>query len=78
MSTFATRLGHAIAAHSPLCVGIDPSAALLKSCGLPDSAEGALEFGKRVLEAGQFQFSIIKPQSAFFERFGSAGLRALE
>lgn len=78
MSSFSFRLRAAIAAHSPLCVGIDPSASLLKSCGLPDSAEGAFEFGKRVLEAGEFQFSIVKPQSAFFERFGSAGLRALE
>lgn len=78
MSDFATRLQQAIAAHSPLCVGIDPSAALLKSCGLPDSAEGAYEFGKRVLEAAQFELSIIKPQSAFFERFGSAGVRAME
>lgn len=78
MSDFATRLKQAIAAHSPLCVGIDPSAALLKSCGLPDSAEGAFEFGKRVLEAAQFELSIVKPQSAFFERFGSAGVRAME
>jgi orotidine-5'-phosphate decarboxylase len=76
--SFATRLQAAIAAHSPLCVGIDPSASLLKSCGLPDSAEGTFEFGKRVLEAAQFQLSIIKPQSAFFERFGSAGVRAME
>lgn len=65
-------------AHSPLCVGVDPSASLLKTCGLPDSPDGAFEFGKRVLEAVQFQISILKPQSAFFERFGSAGLRALE
>lgn len=78
MPSFAARLTHAIDAHSPLCVGIDPSAALLKSCGLPDSAEGAFEFGKRVLEAAQFQLSIVKPQSAFFERFGSAGFRAME
>lgn len=78
MSTFATRLKHAIAAHSPLCVGIDPSAALLKSCGLPDTAEGAFEFGKRVLDAAQFQLSIVKPQSAFFERFGSSGFHAME
>lgn len=78
MPSFAARLKQAIAAHSPLCVGIDPSASLLKNCGLPDSAEGAFEFGKRVLEAGQFRFSIVKPQSAFFERFGSAGFRALE
>lgn len=78
MPSFAARLTQAIRQHGPLCVGIDPSAALLKSCGLPDSAEGAFEFGKRVLEAAEFQLSIIKPQSAFFERFGSAGFRAME
>ena len=78
MPTFASRLCAAIRAHSPLCVGIDPSASLLKSCGLPDSAEGAFEFGKRVLEAADFQLAILKPQSAFFERFGSKGYRAME
>jgi orotidine-5'-phosphate decarboxylase len=78
MPTFAARLTQAITVHSPLCVGIDPSAALLHSCGLPDTAEGAFEFGKRVLDAAQFQLSIIKPQSAFFERFGSSGFRAME
>lgn len=78
MSSFAARLTPAIRQHSPLCVGIDPSAALLKSCGLPDSAEGAFEFGKRVLEAAQFELSIVKPQSAFFERFGSNGFKAME
>ncbi len=78
MATFTARLLRKIKEHSPLCVGIDPSASLLKSCGLPDSAEGALEFGKRVLRAAQYQVSIIKPQSAFFERFGSAGFKAME
>lgn len=78
MPTFADRLQQKIREHSPLCVGIDPSAALLKSCGLPDSAEGALDFGKRVLEAADFRIGALKPQSAFFERFGSSGLRALE
>jgi len=76
--SFVTRLRLAIQAHTPLCVGIDPSTALLKSCDLPDTAEGAFEFGKRVLEAADFQLSIVKPQSAFFERFGSAGFRAME
>ncbi|MGH8178741.1 MAG: orotidine-5'-phosphate decarboxylase [Steroidobacter sp.] len=78
MTSFAHRLSSSIREHSPLCVGIDPSASLLKACGLPDSADGALEFGKRVLEAAQYQIGIVKPQSAFFERFGSSGLRALE
>ncbi|HKU14004.1 MAG TPA: orotidine-5'-phosphate decarboxylase [Steroidobacteraceae bacterium] len=78
MPTFAERLQQKIRDHSPLCVGVDPSAALLKSCSLPDSAEGAFEFGKRVLEAAEFRIAVLKPQSAFFERFGSAGFRALE
>jgi orotidine-5'-phosphate decarboxylase len=78
MPSFADRLKLAMTAHSPLCVGIDPSASLLKHCSLPDNAEGALEFGRRILEAGEFRFSIVKPQSAFFERFGSLGLKALE
>jgi orotidine-5'-phosphate decarboxylase len=59
-------------------VGVDPSSSLLESCGLPDTPAGAFEFGKRVLEAAQYRISLLKPQSAFFERFGSGGLRALE
>jgi orotidine-5'-phosphate decarboxylase len=78
MSQFASHLLQRIRAYSPLCVGIDPSASLLKMCGLPDSPEGALAFGMRVLQSVNFQLSIIKPQSAFFERFGSAGMQALE
>lgn len=78
MATFAARLQQKIAEHSPLCVGIDPSAALLQSCDLPNTPEGAFEFGKRVLEAADFRISLLKPQSAFFERFGSAGLQAVE
>lgn len=78
MPTFAARLHQKIVEHSPLCVGIDPSAALLKSCNLPNTPDGAFEFGKRVLEAADFRISLLKPQSAFFERFGSAGLHAVE
>ena len=78
MPTFAARLHQKIVEHSPLCVGIDPSAALLKSCNLPNTPDGAFEFGKRVLEAADYRISLLKPQSAFFERFGSAGLKAVE
>lgn len=76
--SFAARLLPRIQRFSPLCVGIDPSATLLRECGLPDSAEGALEFGKRVLVAADYELAIIKPQSAYFERNGSAGIAALE
>jgi orotidine-5'-phosphate decarboxylase len=78
MPTFAARLQQKIVEHSPLCVGIDPSASILKSCNLPNTPEGALEFGKRVLEAADYRICLLKPQSAFFERFGSGGMVALE
>ena len=78
MTDFATRLAAGIARHGPLCIGIDPSAATLTRCNLPDPAEGALEFGGRVRGAADYRLAIVKPQSAYFERFGSAGVRALE
>ncbi len=78
MTDFAARLGARIAEHGPLCIGIDPSAATLAKCGLPDSAKGALAFGRRVLEAAEYRLAIVKPQSAYFERYGAAGVRALE
>lgn len=62
----------------PLCVGIDPSAELLTGWGLPDTAAGAQEFGLAVVHAASTRVGIIKPQVAFFERFGSAGFVALE
>jgi orotidine-5'-phosphate decarboxylase len=78
MPSFASRLSQRIKDHSPLCIGIDPSESILRACGLPDSPAGTLEFGKRVLQAARFELAIIKPQSAFFERFGSPGVAAME
>jgi orotidine-5'-phosphate decarboxylase len=65
-------------AHGPLCVGIDPHAALLADWGLPASAAGAREFGLRTVEAAAGRVGIVKPQAAFFEQYGSAGFAALE
>ncbi len=78
MSEFAERLLPRMNRYGPLCAGIDPSAATLAKCGLPDSAEGALEFGKRILQSVNYELALVKPQSAFFERFGSAGVKAIE
>mgnify|MGYP004517831005 CR=1 FL=1 len=72
------RLTEAFASVGRLCVGIDPHEALLASWGLPVSAAGAREFGLRVVEATAGSAGIVKPQVAFFERFGSAGFAALE
>jgi len=75
---FGARLAAATAEHGPLCVGIDPHASLLDAWGLPDSAEGVRRFALTVLEAVGGRVAAVKPQAAFFERHGSAGVAALE
>ena len=75
---FGDRLVAALAERAPLCVGIDPSAQLLTRWGLADDAAGLRAFGAAVLDAVEGLVAIVKPQSAFFERHGSAGIAALE
>ncbi|MGW0469114.1 orotidine-5'-phosphate decarboxylase [Streptomyces sp. NPDC003027] len=62
----------------PLCVGIDPHAALLSSWGLSDDVTGLERFSRTVVEALADQVAVLKPQAAFFERFGSKGVAVLE
>jgi len=76
--SFGQRLDEAVSRFGPLCVGIDPHVALLKDWGLSDDARGAESFGRTVIEASAGRVAIVKPQVAFFERFGSAGIAALE
>ncbi|MGQ7313534.1 orotidine-5'-phosphate decarboxylase [Microbacterium arabinogalactanolyticum] len=79
MSTpFGTRLRAALDAYGPLCVGIDPHAALLAQWGLTQDADGLRAFGLAVVEAAAGRAGVVKPQVAFFERFGSKGFAALE
>jgi len=75
---FATRLLAAMDEHGPLCVGIDPHARLLAEWGLADSAAGVREFSRRVVGELAGRVAALKPQSAFYERHGSAGIAALE
>jgi orotidine-5'-phosphate decarboxylase len=62
----------------PLCVGIDPHVALLAEWGLDDDVAGLERFSRTVVEAMADRVAVLKPQSAFFERFGSRGLAVLE
>jgi orotidine-5'-phosphate decarboxylase len=78
MEPFGTRLRHAMDARGPLCVGIDPHAGLLAQWGLDDSPAGLETFALTVVEALADRVAVLKPQSAFFERHGSAGIAALE
>lgn len=76
--SFGTRLDEVIVRSGRLCVGIDPHRFLLEAWGLPDTAAGAGAFGLAVVDATVGRAGIVKPQVAFFERFGSAGYVALE
>ena len=78
VETFGQRLQERIRALGPLCVGIDPSSSLLTSWGRPDSIEGVEFMALALLEASVGSAAAIKPQVAYFERFGSAGYRILE
>lgn len=75
---FGDRLAQAMRQYGPLCVGVDPHATLLQRWGLDNTAQGAEKFSLSVLEAAQGHAAVIKPQVAFFERFGSAGIAVLE
>jgi len=76
--TFGVRLRAAVDARGPLCAGIDPHASLLEAWGLPDSVDGLERFALTATEALAAEASVVKPQSAFFERFGSRGVAVLE
>jgi orotidine-5'-phosphate decarboxylase len=78
METFGERLHRTVAQRGPLCVGIDPHAALLSKWGLTDDVAGLERFARTVVDALADRVAVLKPQSAFFERFGSRGISVLE
>jgi orotidine-5'-phosphate decarboxylase len=59
-------------------VGIDPHPALLRAWGVGDDVRGLETFSRTVVEALADRVAVLKPQSAFYERFGSAGIAVLE
>ena len=52
--------------------------ALLAEWGLPDDVAGLERFALTAVEALAPHVAVVKPQSAFFERFGSRGIAVLE
>lgn len=75
---FGARLRSAMLARGPLCVGIDPHPALLAAWGLPDDVTGLERFAHTCVEALAPHTAVLKPQSAFFERYGARGIAVLE
>lgn len=76
--SFGARLSELVTRRGPLCVGIDPHPSLLDAWGLEQTPQGLARFCDTVIEALADTVAVLKPQSAFFERFGSAGIGVLE
>jgi orotidine-5'-phosphate decarboxylase len=76
--SFGKRLDAAMAERGPMCLGIDPHPGLLEQWGLADDLVSLERFALSCVEAFGDLAAVIKPQSAFFERFGSRGVAILE
>lgn len=77
-ATFGERLVAAGRDRGRLCVGIDPHAHLLEAWGLDNTVDGLRTFTQTCVEAFAETAAVVKPQVAFFERFGSQGFAVLE
>lgn len=78
MSTYGQRLAAVVAERGRLCVGIDPHIGILQQWGLPVDANGLERCARTLIAATAGEVAVYKPQSAFFEVFGSAGIAVLE
>ncbi|MFC7343763.1 orotidine-5'-phosphate decarboxylase [Saccharopolyspora griseoalba] len=75
---FGERLAAGVAERGPLCVGIDPHPSLLHAWGLDETPGSVERFAMTAVEALAGEVAVLKPQSAFFECYGSAGVAVLE
>jgi len=75
---FGARLQAAMRRHGPLCAGLDPHRALVEQWGLTYDLAGLERFALTCVEAFAGRVAAVKPQSAFFEVFGSRGIAVLE
>jgi orotidine-5'-phosphate decarboxylase len=78
VTAYLQRLGaRSAAAGTVLCLGVDPEPSALPP-GYPATLEGVERFARLLVEHAAPLAAAVKPNLAFFEAFGSAGLAALE
>jgi orotidine-5'-phosphate decarboxylase len=77
-SSYGQRLQAGVARRGALCVGVDPHPAILRAWGLDADAAGLERCARGLVEALGDSVAVFKPQSAFFEAYGSAGVAVLE
>jgi orotidine-5'-phosphate decarboxylase len=78
ITSYGERLTALVAERGPLCVGVDPHPSLLASWGLAADAQGLERCARGMIEALSGIVPVFKPQSAFFEAHGAAGIAVLE
>ena len=78
MSSYGERLAAVTAARGRLCVGIDPHRSVIEAWGYEYGLAGLEAVARGMVEALGDVVAVFKPQSAFFEAHGSAGVAVLE
>ena len=63
---------------SPFCLGIDPTEELIKGWGLNFDIAGLKKMCEIIIAAAKDNLALVKPQSAYFERFGPEGMAILQ
>ncbi|MFV0430525.1 MAG: orotidine-5'-phosphate decarboxylase [Arachnia sp.] len=75
---YRDRLDAAIRQRGQLCIGIDPMPSVLAAWGLPNDVSGLELCARNIVARLADSVAVFKPQSAFFEAHGSAGVAVLE
>ncbi len=75
---YAARLHELTHLRGNLCVGIDPMPSVLAAWGLGATVADLETCARGIVAELGGQVAVFKPQSAFFEAFGSAGIVVLE
>jgi len=76
--SYAQRLSRVCSERGALCVGIDPHPQVLAAWGLADDVQGLERCARGMVEALGSTVAVFKPQSAFYEAHGAAGVAVLE
>ena len=75
---FADRMMTSVRALGPLCVGIDPHYGKIPKIFGPEGPGAISIWGKAIVAQCQGRVAMVKPQAGLFERWGAAGVAALE
>ena len=76
--TYRERLATLTEARGNLCVGIDPMPSVLDAWEAPHTVAGLEQVARGIVEELGERVAVYKPQAAFFEPYGSAGIAVLE